>query len=389
MEVGVSSVEEQRRLAVRRVLGGVPVAGVAAELGRSERWVRKWVDRYDPNDPDWFKSKSRAAHTVVNRTPVEVEKLVVKIRERLAADEWAQVGASAIAWELAKLGVSDAPSLRTIERILVRHDVARRSRRGRYTPKGTEYPIPPAGSPNAVQQADLVGPRYLQAGSRFYAFNMIDVTRRRIGGEILTARSAEAVCQAIPVIWERLGVPTRLQLDNQQALAGAKGKPGRLVRLCLIHGVTPRFIPFAEPWRNGIIEQFNNTFDKKFYRTERFADVNHVTVRYRQFEEFHNSHHRYSTLGGLTPSQVEQRAGFTPRFPRPGLTIPEDFTGLTGTIEWIRLIRSDHKLHILERVYPMPSDITYEYVTATLVVEDQELAVTHNSHEISRHHFPL
>lgn len=385
----MSSVEEQRRLAVRRVLEGVPVGDVAGELGRSERWVRKWVDRYDPNDSEWCVSQSRAARTVVNRTPVEVERLIVKIRERLAADEWAQVGASAIAWEMAKLGVSDVPSQRTIERILVRYEVPRRRRRGRYTPKGTEYPIPPAASPNAVQQADLVGPRYLEGGSRFYAFNMIDVARRRVGGEILTVRSADAVCQALTMIWGRLGIPTRLQLDNQQALAGAKGKPGRLVRLCLIHGVTPVFIPFAEPWRNGIIEQFNNTFDKKFYRTERFTDLAHITSRYLQFEEFHNSHHRYSTLGGLTPSQVEQRAGFHPNIPDTAVTIPDNFTGLTGTVEWIRLIRSDAKLHILRRTYNMPTDIIYEYVTATLNVEHQELTITCNSQEISHHPFPL
>jgi hypothetical protein len=69
--VRARGLEDQRRLAVRRVLEGVPVAVVAAEPARSGRWVREWVDRYDPSDPDWSLSESRAAHTVANRTSAE------------------------------------------------------------------------------------------------------------------------------------------------------------------------------------------------------------------------------------------------------------------------------------------------------------------------------
>jgi hypothetical protein len=128
--VRARGLEDQRRLAVRRVLEGVPVAVVAAEPARSGRWVREWVDRYDPSDPDWSLSESRAAHTVANRTSADVEQLVVEIRQRLAARAWAQVGASAIAWELAKLGIAAPPPLRTIARVLARRGLPRRERRG-------------------------------------------------------------------------------------------------------------------------------------------------------------------------------------------------------------------------------------------------------------------
>lgn len=385
----VSGAEAQRREAVRRVLSGEPVAAVAADLGRSEGWVRKWVGRFEANDPGWATERSRAARTVTNRTPAEIENLVVKVRQELAADDWAQVGASAILWQLVKLDVGDPPSLRTIERILVRHDVERRNRRGRYEPKGTPYPRLEATAPGMVHQGDLVGPRYLEGGEVFYAVNVIDAATRAVAGEITRARSAEAVCRVIPLIWGRLGIPQRFQLDNQQALTGAKGQPGKLVRLCLTYGVTPVFIPVAEPWRNGIIEQFNNTFDKKFYRTERFHDIAHVANRYRQFEQFHNTRHRYSVLGGLTPDQIRQRAGYEPRPPDPDWVVPATFAGLTGTIEWVRLIRTDRTLRILQRSYAMPESVVHEYVTAVVSVEHQELVVYHHRHEISRHPFPL
>jgi hypothetical protein len=28
------------------------------------------------------------------------------------------------------------------------------------------------------------------------------------------------------------------------------------------HGLTPVYIPFAEPWRKDVVEHFNDTFDK-------------------------------------------------------------------------------------------------------------------------------
>src|SRR5680860_231759 len=133
--------------------------------------------------------------------------LVLKVRQHLEKDPWAQVGASAIVWELEKLGVDDPPPLRTIERILARHGVSRRVRRHRYTPKGTPYPTPPMIEPNDCQQADTVGPRHLEGGAVFYAFNVVDVGRRKAAGEICASKSTEATCAALTAIWARLGVP--------------------------------------------------------------------------------------------------------------------------------------------------------------------------------------
>ena len=100
-----SAEERARREAVARVLAGRPAAKVAADLGRSDRWVRKWVARFDPSAAGWAADRSRAPATVANRTPAELERVVLAVRQRLMDDPWAQVGAAAIAWELTKLGL--------------------------------------------------------------------------------------------------------------------------------------------------------------------------------------------------------------------------------------------------------------------------------------------
>lgn len=57
--------EQARREAVLRVMTGEPVAAVAAEMGRSGPWVRKWMGRYDPTNDDWATSRSRGACQVL------------------------------------------------------------------------------------------------------------------------------------------------------------------------------------------------------------------------------------------------------------------------------------------------------------------------------------
>ncbi len=197
--------ERMRREAVARVLSGEPAAKVAADVGRTERWVRKWVARYDLANERWAVDRSRGPRTVPNRTPEATERLILEIRARLMADPWAQVGAVAIAWELEKLGVVP-PAVWTIDRILRRAGVAKRRARSRYVPKGTPYPAGPATiRPNALHQIDLVGPRHLTGGLPFHALNAIDVGRHRAG--ILPSKEEHEVARGLLGLWRRLGLP--------------------------------------------------------------------------------------------------------------------------------------------------------------------------------------
>ena len=64
-----------------------------------------------------------------------------------------------------------------------------------------------------------------------------------------------------------MGIPENLQVDNEMAFFGSPAHPrgmGPLIRLCLLSGVHLWFIPPAEPWRNGVIEKFNDHYRQKF-----------------------------------------------------------------------------------------------------------------------------
>ena len=261
------SEQELRKEAVRRRLAGESAVEVGRGLGRSTRWVQKWVRRHDPTHADWAKGTKRGPQRAANRTAESVEAQVLGVRERLAE----------------------------------------RSRPRRRKPKGIPYPQAAAEVVGDLHEADLVGPRYLDGGVRFYALNTVDLAPRRAGIEIVGDKSDHAVAGALVALWQRLGVPVRAKFDNGGPFIGARGL-GLDARLCLHNGVTPVFIPVGEPWRNGVVERFNDTFDKRFFRTERFSSRAALEQRALAFERFHNAHHRYAAIGGHTPTRARTSA---------------------------------------------------------------------------------
>ena len=357
---------ELRRQAARRRLAGESPRAIASDLGRTRQWVAKWTARYDPHDPGWADGRSRAPGQVAHRTDAEVEAQVLEVRARLEGNPWAQVGAPAVAWELEKLGAV-VPLERTIERILARHGATKRERPGRRASKGIAYPAPAADRPGDVVQVDLVGPRHLDGGVRFHALNQIDVASHHAGIEIVEDRSDQRVVAALDAMWRRHGVPWRIQFDNGGPFVSPTGL-GEVVRVCLRQGATPVFVPPREPWRNGTIEHFNDTFDKRFFRQERFADVEALTERAGAFERFHNAQHRYSATRCLAPGETTTAS--KPRAPQALAELPAGWPA-QGKVEFIRFIRSDHKLRLLGRAIPMPDGSAYQYVTATF-----DLAIT-------------
>lgn len=355
------SEQELRLEAVRRRLAGESPEEIGRSLGRSRQWVAKWMSRYEAGGAGWAEGCKRGPKQVANRTSAELETQVLAVRERLAANRWAQVGAEAIAWELRKLGV-EPPPRRTSERILARGGATQRRPRRRREAKGVLYPAPLAEAVGDVHEADLVGPRHLGGGLRFYALNAIDLASHRAGIEIVPDSSDERVAAALVGIWERVGLPVRLQLDNGGPFVAPRGL-GLLVRLCLHQGVIPHFIPPREPWRNGTVEHFNDTFDKRFFRQERFSSLAHLQARALAFETFHNGNHRYRATGGRTPEQAAPLG--RARKPRPLAELPKGWPA-TGRVEFVRFIRSDRKLRLLSRALSMPESVVYEYVTAVL-----------------------
>lgn len=368
--------EQERQEAVQRFLGGEAPVTIYRALGRSKPWFFRWLHRYREGISTWFRDRSHRPARPPRQTPAVIARQVVAIRKRLEATRYAQVGAGAIQWELHRRGVRPLPGFWTINRLLKHAGCIQR--RGPYIPKGVPYPDLTGGGQRRWPQADLVGPRYLQGGTRFYSLHVMDLPTHRVKLTPTMTQRDEAMGAALVAAWHALGVPDLLQLNHKGSLFGSPRVPralGQVIRLCLQLGVEPVFIPLREPWRNGAIERFQDLYDKKFFRAQTFRDYRHLVRESAIFEAFHNTQHRYSVLQGRTPATVAQTlaqralpAGFTA--PRHRLPV------YPGRIHLVRFIRSDRVLDVFGERFRVPRALVYHYVVATIRTDAQQLVVS-------------
>ena len=253
-------------------------------------------------DSQWFDDQPRRPLSSPLRTPAEIEKIVEMVRLNLYNKD-AFCGNQAIQWEMIDMEIQPVPSLSTIGRILRRRELTHR-RTGRYTPKGKKYPELPALLPNQTHQVDLVGPCYLTGPLRFYSLNAVDAAINRCGIEPMPSKQAQSVLDAVYALWLRMGIPDNLQVDNELAFYGSPTHPrgmGPLIRLCLHYGVKLWFIPPSEPWRNGVVEKFNDHYQQKFLDKVTLSSMTQLRQESLAFEHRHNSTYRYSKIKGKTP----------------------------------------------------------------------------------------
>jgi hypothetical protein len=178
--------------------------------------------------------------------------------------------------------------------------------------------------------------------------------------------------------WKAIGLPDFLQLDNELSFRGSNRhprSPGLVIRLCLYFGVQPVFIPIGEPWRNGAIERFNDTYNKKFFRRQWFASYAMLKRQSKNFQRFHNRHHRYSFLKGKTPLEEIQKDGFKPIKIGGNTKLPDLDTVPDGNIILIRFIRSDRLLDIFGEKFKVSKNLVYSYIKAVIVTQIGSLQI--------------
>jgi len=190
-----------------------------------------------------------------------------------------------------------------------------------------------------------------------------------------------------------MGIPENLQVDNEMAFFGSPAHPrgmGPLIRLCLRYGIKLWFIPPAEPWRNGIVEQFNDHYRQKFLAKVTMVSMVQLKQESLAFEHRHNSSYRYSKIRGKTPLKALGSANAKLVFPsktdvpKHPLDKPEE-----GYYHLVRFIRSDCRLNIFGEMFRAPSETQYEYVVATIDVKEQKLKLFLDTIQIDEYKYQL
>jgi len=383
--------QRDREHAIKSYLKGESITAIAQKLGRSRPWVYKWIERYEARSEadDWQEEQTRCPHSNPRQLPGAVVEAVKLVRLSLY-NQGLFCGAQAISWELETLQVSPLPSLRTISRIVSREGLTHR-RTGRYEPKGKRYPKLVGQQANEVHQSDYVGPCYLSGPLRFYSMNSVDIATGRCAVTPVFNKAAQSSIDAIWANWWRLGIPKHQQVDNELVFYGSHRHPrgmGCLIRLCLAQGVELWFIPMAEPWRNGVVEKFNDHYRGGFLRRVLMQGAEELYQESLIFEAKHNTRYRYTKLQGRTPQmalgQAKIRLPESSIAPTHPLPKPE-----SGRYHLVRFIRGDAVLDVFGEKFRVPPEVVYEYVIATIDVARQKLSVTMNEIIVDEHDYWL
>jgi transposase InsO family protein len=351
------------------------VTDICSNLNCSRAWFYKWLKRYQTNDPEWYKEQSKAPKTKSKKTDSDMEQTVLKTREFLASKPYYQYGPQAIYYALSQKGINPPP-VWTISRILKRHRITKSRRTTAYIPKGKVYPY---ADHALCQQMDFVGPRYLSSKTRFYFHNLICCDTHYSQVSAYTSQSAENVCNSLIRFWKVAGIPDFLQMDNYLSFWGSLIKPealGKVIRLCLLHGVTPIFIPVKEPWRNGIIEHFNKKMQSAILSAGEYTNIEELQKASDSFSEIHNQTHYYSKQEGMTPNKRMKYLEYPlnpldKKYAHSLKHIPLE----QGEVFVLRFIRSDLKFNIFGLSYTLPEETKYEYVKGIIVTDKHHLII--------------
>ena len=374
-----------RQQAVAMYAQGRKVSAIARELGRSRQWVHKWLNRHEEGGEQWNVSHSTAPHSVTGKISENMEALVVEARLRLEQSPYCESGAQAIWHDLRGRGITP-PSVATINRILARRGLI--NKRERYVKSDIDYP----DSPLNMQIMDLVGPRYLRGGCRFFLLDIISNDTRHAGVYPILSKSGDDVTRSVVSFWKSYSIPDFLQLDNELSFKGSNRHPrglGILMRTALSLGVTPRFIPVSEPWRNGVVERFNQKVAKTLLM-QRHDSFEQLQEHAAEFMRVHNDTHHYSTLGQKTPAELDKECTalirpLTQDYEAKGRPALDESN--PNRIDFIRLVRSDLTINVLNTDIKVNQSLMYSYIEAVLLINEHMLVIKQDGKVVQTEQF--
>jgi hypothetical protein len=180
-------------------------------------------------------------------------------------------------------------------------------------------------------------------------------------------------------------------MDNELSFWGSLRHPGaigKVIRLCLSLGVTPVFIPVREPWRNGIIEHFNDTMQRYLLKRERYNNLIELKLSAEEFANVHNEHHHYSSQKGLTPNKALKRLNYPYTLLKDDYDLSKIYNyPLKGEVFIIRFIRSDLKFNFFGKIYILPDRARYKYVLGILTTHQNKIMIFNDQEYLTEFQF--
>ena len=363
-----------RRKAIRLSLKGWLPTQILTVIPRSRRWLWKWQQRFQQLGAAGLRSQSRQPHGAPSAYSAGVRRLIVQARRELERARIGLVGARAIRRKLRQEKLMQPlPSLATIKRVLQAAGVT--------APPVAKRPAyyPALGLPSAyVLQAMDWTERYLTGGTKVYAFHTLDLETRAAKQTIADNKRGETVRAHALTVWQSLGIPDFLRLDNDAAFNGGykvQRVMGQFVRLCLYVGIELLFIPVRQPQRNGEVESLNGLWAKAFFERYHFRSPVSAQRASPQFEAWYGHTYTPPALGDRCPAEAHAQVTRHCLSAAQAAAIPLQLPLTAGRIHFIRQVDPSGTIQLLNESWQVSKRLCDHYVWATVNTHSRSLRI--------------
>jgi transposase InsO family protein len=354
-----TQLQREREVAIHLLRIGYPVKAVAEQLDRSERWVRKWRNRFEQEGWRCTAGRSRAPKRHGTRIADDIRQAIALARSQLEAEASAgkdlkYIGGRAVRTKLREWQVKPLPSVPTIERVLREFDMTGQHKT---EPKPEiDYPHLRPTAAHQLCQVDIV-PHYLTGGERVACFNAIDVVSRYPTGKAYAQRRSQDAAEFLIHVWQTLGIPYYTQLDNEGCFSGGfthQHVLGKVVRLALTVGTELVFSPVRHPQSNSYVERFHQDYDRHVWDATYLSDYQAVERQSDHFFELYRHSRHHSALQENSPHELHHQSSH--RLLDADFCLPSQKLPLReGRIHFIRRVSADGTVSVLNADWAVPN----------------------------------
>jgi putative transposase len=366
-----------RHRAIRLTLKGKRPGEILKQVPRTRQWLHKWQQRFEHEGWAGLASHSRRPHHSPHAYYRVARAVVLNVRRRLARRGVGLVGARAVQQEIRRGRLlRPVPSVGTINRWVKAGGLIEQAPPA---PEKVYYPAPCVGPDLVVQAMDWIA-RYLEGGEKVFVFHTVDTHTRALRQTIKPDKTVASLLGHVGEVWQRLGVPDFLQLDNDSAFTGGQRTPrcfGAFVRLALYLGIELIFTPPAEPKRNGLVEGLNGLWASKCWARHHFRSLREVARKSQQFTDWYAHHYCPPALDGLTPAQAHRRVPSRRLTPAQVRALPAQLPVTAGRLHFIRRVSTTGEISFLGETWKVSKRLAHQYVWATVSTHAQRLEIYH------------
>ena len=296
-----SVMEQKRRFIEMWLTNNYTVTGLCEAFGISRTTGYNLINEYELLGEYVFNHKSKAPHHTPHKTPEQIEKRIVALRQK--HDNW---GARKIKILLNRHFSEDKiPSETTINAILKRNGLVK-NRRRRTAAIGKQYPKFDPKECNEIWSADYKGKFKLGNGRYCWPLTVCDSKSRKIISIDCHYKSTyKAVKQAFTDAFRENGIPYFMHTDNGSPFASVQStrRFTKLSYWLIEKGVTPVFSDPASPQQNGRHERMHRDL-KAYCRTRTKATLSKQQKVMDEFREEYNGVRPHEALKMKTPDAV-------------------------------------------------------------------------------------